>query len=63
MKIEEKSALLVIDIQQEDFKEMREDNMEILRGPASATGSGCLTYSVPGNCLSSRSKKFTDLIW
>ncbi len=26
MKIEEKSALLVIDIQQEDFKEMREDN-------------------------------------
>lgn len=27
MKIEERSALLVIDIQQEDFKEMREDNM------------------------------------
>ena len=28
MKIEEKSALLVIDIQQEDFKEMDENNME-----------------------------------
>ncbi len=27
MKIEAKSALLVIDIQQEDFKEMREDNI------------------------------------
>ncbi len=28
MKIDEKSALLVIDIQQEDFKDMREDNMD-----------------------------------
>lgn len=28
MKIEETSALLVIDIQQEDFKEMTEDNMD-----------------------------------
>lgn len=28
MKIEERSALLVIDIQQEDFKEMTEDNMD-----------------------------------
>lgn len=27
MKIEKNSALLVIDIQQEDFKQMREDNM------------------------------------
>lgn len=27
MKIEKTSALLVIDIQQEDFKEMTEDNM------------------------------------
>lgn len=28
MKIEEKSALLVIDIQQEDFKEMNEENYD-----------------------------------
>nr|WP_300889094.1 hypothetical protein [uncultured Acetatifactor sp.] len=28
MKIEEKSALLVIDIQQEDFVEMNESNMD-----------------------------------
>ena len=28
MKIEERSALLVIDIQQEDFKEMSADNMD-----------------------------------
>lgn len=28
MKIEERSALLVIDIQQEDFKGMTEDNMD-----------------------------------
>ena len=27
MKIEKRSALLVIDIQQEDFREMREDNL------------------------------------
>ena len=27
MKIAERSALLVIDIQQEDFREMREDNL------------------------------------
>ena len=28
MKIEERSALLVIDIQQEDFKDMTEDNID-----------------------------------
>ena len=60
MKIAERSALLVIDIQQEDFREMREDN---LNDPASATPNGYWMFSEQRSCPSSRLKKSTGRTW
>ena len=62
MKIEKRSALLVIDIQQEDFREMREDN---LNDPAwdCIRNAKRVLFSEQRSCPSSRSKKSTGRTW
>lgn len=63
MKIEEKSALLVIDIQQEDFVEMNESNMDAPEWECIRNGKRVLDVFREKSCLLSKSKRFTDLIW
>lgn len=50
MKLEQDCALLVIDIQQEDFIEMNKSNWDDPDGIAFATGSGSWTSSVSWGC-------------
>ena len=63
MKIEKNSVLLVIDIQQEDFKEMREENWDDPAWDCIRNARRVLDVFREKICLSSTSKKSTGRIW
>lgn len=63
MKIAERSALLVIDIQQEDFREMREDNLNDPAWDCIRNAKRVLDVFEQRSCPSSRLKKSTGRTW
>lgn len=63
MKLEKNCALLVIGIQQEDFMEMNENNMNDPRWAVIRNGSGSWMYSGQRSCPSFRSRSAAVLTW